>query len=222
MATTLLIASIIASLVAGFAIWRRDRIKDGHNVQVLHAIRLSAVLSLVVTVLAGANQYYSAKQAAALRTAQLRLSVLQGLSSYRIEMLDHYWALVMHSVVTSNYANLEAAKSSSPGAAAAIAGLEAGASDTWREELKDSKAAFERLQKISREVLIQSATYPGMVPDSLVKWAETTLALKFADVPKVANAYHVTPEVQQYASLLGLAVGSVTGEVAGTAEKIAQ
>lgn len=222
MATTLLIASLITSLVAGFATWRRDRIKDGNNVQVRNAIRFSAVLSLIVVALAGANQYHSAKQAATLRVAQLRLSVLQGLSSYRIEMLDNYWVLVMNSVVTTNYASLQAARKSSLGAAAAVEGLEARMSDSWREELKDAKAAFERLQKISREVLIHSATYPGMVPDSLVKWAETTLALQFTDVPKVANAYRVTAEAQQYASLLGLAIGSMTGEAAGAAEKITQ
>lgn len=61
-----------------------------------------------------------------------------------------------------------------------------------------------------------------MVPDLLVKWADTTLALKFTDVPKVANAYHITPKSQQYAKLLGLAIGSVTGEVADTAEILSQ
>lgn len=54
MATTLLIASLITSLVAGFATWRRDRIKDGNNVQVRNAIRFSAVLSLIVVALASA------------------------------------------------------------------------------------------------------------------------------------------------------------------------
>lgn len=144
------IALLIASLAAGIATWWREQIKDGHNIKVRHAIQINATLSLIVVLLASANQYYFTKQTAALHAAQLRFSILQELSSYRIEMLDNYWALVMRSAVTGNYASLEAARNSSSGAAVVIESLEAKANESWRAELKESRAAFERLQKISR------------------------------------------------------------------------
>ena len=222
MSEALLAFSAISALSSVFAAWHRDRLKDGHNVPVLKAIRIWAGTSLMVVLLAALNQYDTHKQAAALRSAQLRLNVLQSLSSYRVEVLDNYVSLLLHSTTTKNYLAYEASRTSTSAAATIVPNWSAVASDSLRSELNESKAAFDRLQRISREVLMQATTYPTQIPEPLAQWATVTLALKFSDLPSVIDPYHEAPRSVHYAKLTGLAIGAVTGETKNAAEAIAK
>jgi hypothetical protein len=185
----------------------------------LRASNLGAICSVLVVVLAGTNQYISSKQSAALRSTQLQLSVLQDLSRYRVDMADAYMWLILHSEVTYNFVSYEQTRE---GIAAAIPQWETVASEPLRQELKESKSAFERLQKIAREVLKQAATYPNAVPEPLTEWATTTLSLHFNNVPQVINTYLNSAESQKYAQLIGRAIGVVTGQIASKAQEVSQ
>jgi hypothetical protein len=120
----------------------------------------------MVVVLGCANQYYVRQQASALRTAEMHLSVLASLSGYRVDMLDDYAWLLEHSVTTKNYLSYEASRTSSADAANAVPDWQTVVSETQRLELTKSKSAFDHLQKIARDVLIETATYSTMVPVS--------------------------------------------------------
>lgn len=211
LSAALLLVSVISALCACFTNLHKDRIKDGHNPRVLRAVRISAIASIVVAMLAGVNQYYARQQAGELRVAQMRLTVLSSLSNYRVDMLDDYLWLVVHSVTTKNYLSYEAARTSSGDAATAIPDWNTAFPEALRSEIAKSKSAFDHLQKISRDVLMEAATYPAMVPAPITEWATATLALKFSDLPRVMDPYHATPESVQYAHLIGQAVGSITG-----------
>jgi hypothetical protein len=219
MSLALLIASCLAAVLVAFASWYKDRAKDGQNVKVLRASNLGVICSVLVVVLAGSNQYSSSKQSAALRSAQLQLSVLQDLSRYRVEMVDTYIWLLLHSTVIYNFVGYEQARE---GIAAPIPHWETVASEPLRQELKEAKSTFERLQKIAREVLMQAATYPTAVPEPLTEWATTTLSLHFNNLPQVINGYSNTAESQKYAELIGRAVGAVTGQAAIKALQVSQ
>lgn len=218
MSTTLLIISAISAILACFASLHKDRIKDGHNPRVLRAIRISAVASCVVVAVAVLNQYHARLQASTLRAAQLQLTVLTRLSDYRIEILDEFSWLVMHSLTTNSYLDYEAVRASS----ATVPAWEKVVSDVTRLELIKSKAAFDQLQKISRIILMDASTYPSMMPKPLVEWANVTLALKFSDLPRFIDSYHPTPESIDYANLTGQAVGTITGGMMRSAEVVAK
>lgn len=222
LSTTLLIISAISAILACFASLHKDRIKDGHNPRVLRAIRISAVASCVVVAVAVLNQYYARQQASTLRAAQLRLTVLTGLSDYRVEILDDFVWLLTHSPTTKSYLDYEAARTSSADAAVAFPDWQTVVPDVTRSELIKSKATFDQLQKISRSILMEAGTYPSMVPKPLVEWATSTLALKFSDLPRFIDPYRPTPESIDYAHLTGQAVGAITGGMMSSAEVVAK
>ncbi|MFJ2994939.1 hypothetical protein [Pandoraea sp. NPDC087047] len=222
MSTTLLIISAISAILACFASLHKDRIKDGNNPHVLRAIRISAVASCVVVAVAVLNQYHARLQASTLRAAQLQLTALTRLSDYRVEILDDFSWLVMHSLTTNSYLDYEAVRASSAEVAATVPAWEKVVSDVTRLELIKSKAAFDQLQKISRTILMDASTYPSMMPKPLVEWASVTLALKFSDLPRFIDSYHPTPESIDYANLTGQAVGTITGGIMSSAEVVAK
>jgi hypothetical protein len=220
--TILFIAPLVVAVVVICAKRHIDRIKDGHNVKLRHAIDIYALFSIFAVVVALFIQYNSSKRATELRVAQTRLSVLEGLSSYHFEMLDSYFFLLLHSAVTYNFASFEAARNENAGASAASPQWESLVSESLRQELKESRAAFERLQKVSRQVLLQADIHPSIVPKPLIQWAQETLTMQFTDVARIVNLYQVTPESQTYVRLLGQAIGVVIGETANAAEKFTQ
>lgn len=222
MSTALLIISTISALLACLASLHKDRIKDGHNPRVLRAIRISAVASCVVVAVAVLNQYNARQQASTLRAAQLRLTVLTGLSDYRVEILDDFVWLLTHSPTTKNYLDYEAARTSSADAAVAVPDWQTVVPDVTRSELIKSRATFDQLQKISRSILMEASTYPSMVPTPLVEWATSTLALKFSDLPRFIDSYHPTSESIDYAHLTGQAVGTITGGMMSSAGVVAK
>ncbi|MDN7936226.1 hypothetical protein QZM52_33655 [Burkholderia metallica] len=214
--TILLITSAISAILACFASLHKDRIKDGRNPRILKAIRISALASCMVVVVALFNQYYARQQASALRTEQLRLTVLTSLSDYRVQILDDFVWLLTHSTTTKNYLNYETARASSA-EAAATPDWQTMAPDVLRSELIKSRSAFDQLQTISRDILMAATTYPSMVPKPLVDWATVTLQLKFSDLPKFIDSYHPTPQSLHYAQLTGLAVGAITDGIMSSA-----
>ena len=155
MSGVLLWVSAIAAVIGVFASWFKERLKDGHNSRVRKAILIIAAASIVVVVLAAFNQYNAKRQAVTIRQAQLQLTVLQNLSVFRIEMLDSFWVLLKYSDTVYNYLEFEGARSSLNSLGHRLPAWEASASEIDRSELQESKAAFDRLQKIAREVLIQ-------------------------------------------------------------------
>ena len=219
MSLTLLIASCVAAVLVAFATWRKDYAKDGHNVKVLRASNLGAICSVLVVVLAGTNQYVSSKQRAALRSTQLQLSVLQDLSRYRVEMLDAYMFLLFHPDITYNYVNLEQERERN---VVPMPPWETLVNESDRQELKEAKSAFDRLQKIAREVLMQAATYSNAVPERLTEWATTTLSLHFNNVPQVINGDPNRAEALEYGELISRALRAVTGQTAIKAGEVSQ
>ncbi|KIP15921.1 putative lipoprotein [Burkholderia sp. MSHR3999] len=222
MPTALLIISSISAIFACFASLHKDRIKDGHNPRVLRAIRISAFASCMVVAAALLNQHYARQQANALRTAQLRLTVLTSLSGYRVQILDDFTWLLTHSLTTKNYLDYETSRALSISAAGAIPDWQTLVSDVTRSELIKSRSAFDQLQTISRNVLMEAATYPSMVPKPLVDWATATLALEFSDLPRIIDSYHPTPQSVHYAQLTGQAVGAITGGMISSAAFVAK
>ena len=136
--------------------------------------------------------------------------------------MDSYALLLKHAPTVYNYQAWEDVRSSENRLAHIIPPWETYASETLRLELQESKAAFDRLQKISREVLMQAAAYPALVPLPLYQWASKTLAVKFSDVPQLITPYHEKSEALEYATLLGRAVGAVIGGAHVTAETLSQ
>lgn len=214
------ICLLIASMVAALAAWRMDRIKDGHNPRVLSSIRMRWGASIAVVCLALTNQYFTYEQTVEQRATQFRISVLQNLANYRDDLFMSYSILLKNAEATNSFINFEGARSSSPGAALAISPWEEHVSESWRHDLSDSKAAFEKLQKIAREILFQATTYPDIVPEALVSWATETLSLQFKDVPKITN--DASPEAQQYGFRLGQGVGVITGQLRSEAMKVSK
>lgn len=215
----LFFASIASLLLPLLATWHRDRIKDGHNPNVRRAIRIWAACSILVIALSGANVYVSRKQATALRVATQELEVLRGLSKYRIELLDSYFQLFRSATTVRNFVMYEIARNSS-GHPEILPNWQSHVSVDQRTELDQARSAFERTQRVGREILMQKATYPSFVPTPLYDWAAFIVEAKFEDVAELINPYHEGPRSVRYAKLLGDAIGTVTNAEIEAAEKV--
>lgn len=221
MAEILFIASLFSFLFPMLATWHRDRVKDGHNPAVLRAIRIWASCSIVVIALSGANAYVSRKQAAALRVAEQSLQVLRSLSKYRIELLDLYFQLFRNAVTVRSFVTYESARIST-GHPEALPPWESHVNEAQRTELAQAKSAFERTQKIAREVLMQHATYPAFVPKAIEEWATFILAAKFSQVPELIDPYREGAQSIMYAKLLGGAIGDLSEAEKEVTKKLTQ
>jgi len=221
MAEYLFIASVCALVLPVLSAWHRDRVKDGHNPRVRRAIRIWAVCSVLVIGLSGSNVYISHKQSADLRAAEQALTVIRSLSKYRIELFESYFLLWRSAATVREYAMYEAGRLSS-GHPDLLPSWESRVSSERRTELVNAKFAFERTQHIAREVLIQCATYPALVPKSLETWSNVILAAKFEQVTELIDPYHEGPRSIQYAKLFGEAIGAVTGAEMQTSAKLIQ
>jgi hypothetical protein len=215
----LFFASIASLLLPLLATWHRDRVKDGHNPKVRRAIRIWAVCSILVIALSGANVYESRKQSAALRVATQELEVLRRLSQYRIEVLDSYFQLFRSAATVRNFVAYEAARNSS-GHAEILPSWQSRVSNEQNTELAQAKSAFERTQRVGREILIQKATYPSFVPKPLYDWAAFIVEAKFEQVTELIDPYNEGPQSVRYAKLLGDAIGAVTGAEIEAAQKV--
>jgi hypothetical protein len=222
MSVVVLMATVIVTLLIALAVGYKEKLKDGHNTAVRKAIFAIAVLSVIGVLLHGVNQFMANRQAGHMRKAQLQHTVLQNLLGFQNELAHNYMTLIKHSATIYNYSEYERVRSSLNGAGHTIPAWETKVNETFRSELRESQAAFDRLQKISLEVLIQAAAYPTLVPLPLSQWATKTLSAKFSDLPQLINAYHETPEVLEYATLVGRAVGAVIGGAYATAETLSQ
>ena len=222
MSVFLLAAGAITALLIALAVRRRDRLKDSHNPAIRKVVDAIAVLSVVSVLLYLGSQFYANGQAGTMRKAQLQHNVLQDLLKFQNELLLNHATLIKHSATIYNYSEYERAISPLTDAGLAIPSWETLAGEIHRSELQESKAAFDRLQKIALEVIFQTVASPNLVPLPLSDWATKTLTIKFLDLPQYTNAYRVTPEVLAYAELTGRAIGAVIGGAYVTATTLSK
>lgn len=213
-------AIIILSIIGIFIATYKDIIKED-NKKVKIALIAVMIISIMSVGLLSYKEWDAGKKEDEYKRNQQTQLILQDVLKYRIAILDNYTFLVTKSWLLFNYMNWEEARKHND-SNHFMKPWEELVSEETKNDFYKSKQAFEELQKIARDILILSATYKNIVPDSSVRWAEKTLSLRFDELSKMIDGYRSDKEVLDYAKLTGQSIGEMTGKASVTSEKIMQ
>jgi len=155
-----------------------------------------------------------------LLSAQLEFDVLPKINEFRIEILDNVLIIYNASATIKNYLSFQDANDTHP-ELSHIYPWEEVAADAHIKELEESKAALKRLQKIAAEITNLNASHPKRIPPDLVKWAHSTLEIRFRDIQSYVDAYNPSESVDEYLSLLGTGYGKLIFRLAKATSEIA-